>query len=88
MATDNAARELPRWDPEFKPPTTCFVSDGASGQLCGAKNPGLFSIEFEVGQVGGRWVVTHVFHCSLYGSERLCWTSVRDRVVGHEAGIF
>jgi hypothetical protein len=74
VATDDAAKELRVWDPEIKPPTECFVSDGASGQLCGARNAGLFSVEFEVAQIGDMWIVTHVFRCTQYGSDVICRT--------------
>ena len=75
MATDEAAKALPSWDPDFQPPTTCFVSDGASGRLCGPRDPALFSVEFEVAPIGDSWVVTHVFRCTQYGSEVICRTS-------------
>jgi hypothetical protein len=74
VATDDAAKALATWDPGLQPPTTCFVSDGASGQLCGPKEPDLFSVEFEVTQIGDTWIVTHVFRCTQYGSDVICRT--------------
>ena len=74
VATDEAAKALPTWEPDLQPPTTCVVSDVASGQLCGPKDADLFSVEFEVAHIGDRWVVTHVFRCTQYGSEVICRT--------------
>jgi hypothetical protein len=74
VATDDAVRQLIRMDPSLQPPSTCFSSDGASGPLREAADPGLFSDQFETLRIGGRWFVIRVFHCTLYGNERNCWS--------------
>jgi hypothetical protein len=74
VATEDAVRQVSGLDPSLRPPTTCFTSDGASGPLCAATNPGLFSVQFETQRIDGRWFVIRVFHCTLYGDERNCWS--------------
>jgi hypothetical protein len=75
VATDYAAKQIVAlWDPTRKPPTTCVTTDADGGQTCRASDPGEVSIQFEVNTVGSRWFVTRVFDCTLYGSERDCWS--------------
>jgi hypothetical protein len=75
VATDDAVREMIGMDPSLQPPETCFTSDASSGPLCEATNPGLFSVQFATQRFGGRWFVIRVFHCTLYGNERNCWSA-------------